>query len=279
MEKLPPLHIEGIKMIKETEIAEKLAGSLTAETTDLLPYLPYLLQDFWELGSEPNLMTDLIKKHVDLSENTRILDLACGKGAVSIKIAQKLQVKIKGIDLIPEFIDFSKEKAKELNIGHLCSFIVGDINEAVKNERDYDIVILGGVGDVLGSPADTLNKLKSTIKTGGYILIDECFLKENSRQEDIQYNNYEYLTEKQWWALFKEAGLELIETAIPAEDDIPENLDSITGMEFITKRANELIAKYPHKKDIFEGYIRSQQAEYDDIDNNLIGVIWILKKL
>lgn len=29
----------------------KLAASLTAETTDLLPFLPYLLQDFWELGS------------------------------------------------------------------------------------------------------------------------------------------------------------------------------------------------------------------------------------
>lgn len=29
---------------------EKLAASLTAETTELLPYLPYLLQDLWTYG-------------------------------------------------------------------------------------------------------------------------------------------------------------------------------------------------------------------------------------
>jgi hypothetical protein len=38
-------------MIKEIE--RKLALSLTAETTGLLSFLPYLLQDFWELGSSP----------------------------------------------------------------------------------------------------------------------------------------------------------------------------------------------------------------------------------
>ena len=35
-------------MTKETE--EKLARSLSAETTELLPFLPYLLQDLWALG-------------------------------------------------------------------------------------------------------------------------------------------------------------------------------------------------------------------------------------
>ena len=30
-------------------VKEKLAESLTSDTTDILPYLPYLLQDFWEL--------------------------------------------------------------------------------------------------------------------------------------------------------------------------------------------------------------------------------------
>jgi len=32
------------------DVKEKLAKSLTAETTELIPYLPYLLQDLWELG-------------------------------------------------------------------------------------------------------------------------------------------------------------------------------------------------------------------------------------
>ena len=49
-------------MTRETE--ERLAYSLSAETTELLPYLPYILQDYWELGSDPEVMALLIKKYV-----------------------------------------------------------------------------------------------------------------------------------------------------------------------------------------------------------------------
>ena len=256
---------------------EKLAGSLTAETTQLLPFLPYLLQDFWELGSDPGVMAGLIQKHTAISESTRVLDLACGKGAVSVKVAQKLGVKVKGIDLIPAFTEFAAQKAQEYNVGDLCDFTVDDINEAVKRERDYDIVILGAVGDVLGGPAETLSKLRATVKTGGYILIDECYLPDDGSQQNVLYDNYEFLTQAQWGDLFKEAGLELTEAV--TDFDSSENLDRVSGMAAITARANELIKKHPDKKEIFEGYIRSQQNEYDDLDNSLIPVVWILKKL
>jgi len=261
------------------EVEEKLACSLTAETTELVPFLPYLLQDFWELGSDPGAMVKLIEEYVDLSENTRVLDLACGKGAISVKIAQKLRIKVKGVDLLPAFTDFAVQKAEEYNVGDLCEFTIDDINEAVKKEKDYDVVILGAVGNVLGNPAETLSKLKATIKTGGYILIDECYLPDGGKQEDVRYCNYEYLTEKQWMDLFTEAGLELIKTVSASELDSSENLDSVSGMAAITTRANELIEKYPDKKDMFEGYIRSQQSEYDDIDSTLEPVMWVLKKL
>jgi hypothetical protein len=72
-------------MHKETE--EKLAKALTAETTELIPFLPYLLQDLWELGSNPRDIIKLIKKHITISENTVFLELACGKGACAVKIA------------------------------------------------------------------------------------------------------------------------------------------------------------------------------------------------
>ena len=129
---------------------------------------------------------------------------------------------------------------------------------------------------MLGSPAETLDKLKATVKQGGYVLIDEAYLPDEGNREDVRYNNTVYITEQQWTALFKEAGLVLIETA---SGDSLGNLDSDSGMTAITARANELIEKYPDKKAMFDGYIRSQQNEYYDLDNSLIGVTWILRKL
>ena len=265
-------------MSMTAQTQEKLACSLTAETTELLPFLPYLLQDFWELGSDPDVISGLIEKNVRLLEDTRILDLACGKGAVSVKAAQKLRVKIKGIDLFTEFIDYAREKAQEYNVADLCEFAVGDINEAVKTEAGYDCVILGAASDVLGSPAETLHKLKAVTKQGGYILIDEGYLSDEITRTDVKWRGDAFLTKREWLDLFEEAGLELIETI--SESDIADtnNPDSTEGMAYITARANELIEKHPDKRAMFEGYIHSQQNEYDDIDNDLVCVTWILRK-
>lgn len=108
-------------------------------------------------------------------------------------------------------------------------------------------------------------------------MIDEAYLKDGSAQEDMAYNNYDYLTQKQWADLFAEHGLELVETVF-AGDEVFENTDSSADMAAITRRAKELIEKHPDKKAMFEGYIRSQQSEYDDIDTRLEAVVWMLRK-
>jgi len=259
------------------ETKEKLARSLSWETTEILPFLPYLLQDFWELGSDPDVMADLIEKYVEITDKTRILDLACGKGAVSVKVAKKLQVKVKGIDLFPEFIEYAAQKAAEFNVDGLCEFLIDDINEAVKTERDYDCVIFGAAGmDVLGGPAEALNKLKATVKQGGFILIEEGYLPDGVKREAIRYSGDMYFPIGQWMAWFKEAGLELTETA---SGHCEGALDKDTGLAAITARAGELIEKHSGKRALFEGYVRNQQDEYDDIDDSLTCVTWILKKL
>ena len=259
-------------MIKEIE--EKLARSLTAETTELLPFLPYLLQDLWELGSNPSDMIRLIRKHLPISETTKILDTACGKGAVAIKIAENLGVNVYGFDLIPDFIEYATQKAKELSVDTLCHFSSADANEIVKLEIDYDCVIFGAAGDVLGNPQETLNKLLRTIKSKGFILIDEAYLPNGSSNEEVKYKNYEYLTHEQWMHLFKDSGLKLVEEAPNVEE-----YDFDSDNRAIAARADELIVKYPEKRTIFEGYLQSQLNECTDLGNSVVAVTWMLQKL
>jgi len=259
-------------MQKETE--EKLACSLTAETTELIPFLPYLLQDLWELGSNPREMIRLIKKHMPISENTKVLDIACGKGAVSINIAKELNVNVYGFDLLSDFIEYANKKAKKLNAGSLCHFTVANANDVVNAETNYDCVIFGAAGNVLGDPAETLSKLRRTVKQGGFILIDEGYLPGDSGNEDVKYKNYEYLTHGQWLRLFAGRGLKLVEEAPNVED-----YDFDSDNKAIAARAAELTAKHPEKREIFEQYIQSQLNECDDLENNIVGVTWMLQKL
>jgi len=256
---------------------EKLATSLTAETTELIPFLPYLLQDFWEIGSEPQVMISLLEEYADLPNDARVLDLACGKGAVSVRMAHQLGAHITGVDVIPDFVRYAEQKAKEFHVEHLCQFFVDDVNRYVDSQRDFDVVILGAVGDVLGDPATTLARLKSTIKAGGYIIIDECYLPDDGSNENLGYRNYDLLTKSDWDALFAQAGLHFVAEHVGGADN-PDSLNATEAMAAITARAKELIARHPDKRTMFEGYIASQQAEYDDLDNNLVCAVWLLKK-
>jgi len=259
-------------MINET--GEKLASSLTAETTELLPFLSYLLQDLWELGSNPRDMIRLIKKHLPITEATRILDIACGKGAVAIKIAESLGINVYGFDLMPDFVEYAKQKAKELNVDSLCHFVFADANEIVNTEMNYDCVIFGAAGNVLGNPRETLNKLFKTVKPKGFILIDEAYLPNGSSNEEVKYKNYEYLTHEQWMHLFKDSGLKLVEEAPNVEE-----YDFDSDNRAIAARADELIVKYPEKRTIFEGYLQSQLNECTDLGNSVVAVTWMLQKL
>ena len=259
-------------MRKETE--EKLACSLTAETTELLPFLPYLLQDLWELGSNPRDILKLMKKHMPLTANTRLLDLACGKGAVSINIAKELGLHVSGFDLIPEFVEYSRRKADEMGVGLLCCFACGDVNEVVNTEKNYDAVVFGAAGNVLGTPAETLAKLRSVVKPKGYIIIDEAYLPGDVSNDDVSYKNYEYLTHKQWLGLFESHGLALVEELTSVED-----YDFESDNKAIAARAHELSTKHPEKRAIFEGYVQSQLNECDDLENNIIAVTWMLQRI
>ena len=247
-------------------IEEKLAKSLTAESIELIPYLPYLLQDLWELGSSPRDVIGMIIDHIPVSNQTKVLDLACGKGAVSVNLASEFRFLVKGIDIIPEFIDFAINKSKEFGVGELCEFVVGDITESVKIEKGYDIVILGAVGDVLGKPEETIILLKNTVKKGGYIIIDDAYGKDNT--------DAKYLTKNQWLKIFKNIGVRLIDEKIIEDDELASINDQ--QQEFIVKRANELKKELPEKAHLFESYIKSQLKECEELENDISGVTLLL---
>lgn len=248
-------------------VEEKLARSLTAESVELIPYFPFLLQDLWELGSSPRDMIEMIKKHIHVSKDMRVLDLACGKGAVSVNLARELGCRVKGIDIIPEFIDFAIQKAQEYGAGELCEFVVEDITQSVKTEKGYDIVILGAVGDVLGNAEETVRLLKNTVKKGGYIIIDDAYGNDET--------DTKYPTRERWIEIFNKTGVKLIDEKGIDEDELVDLNNE--QQELIVKRANELKGKYPEKAHLFDSYIRSQRAECDELENEITGVTMLLQ--
>jgi len=252
-------------------IEESVVTSMDGSDNELFPFLPYILQDIWEIGADPDAIVRLIRKYCNNFTEVKVLDLGCGKGAVSVKLSQKLGCSCHGIDAIHEFVEFAQQKATEYKVNHLCKFEVGDIREKVKELPGYDVVVLGAIGPVFGDYYSTLSTLARCLKDDGIFIIDDGYINDDSDFcHPLMFKKSEILLQ------IEKAGMELVENDIMDRDDIVDTDDFI--FDFLKKRCQELIEKYPNKQKLFLDYILKQEIENDVLENKVVGTTLVIKK-
>ncbi|MFH1197710.1 MAG: methyltransferase domain-containing protein [bacterium] len=257
----------------EKHLEESLIQSLEAKP-ELLRFLPELLVDLWALGSKPETILELVSTLNLNKEAAKILDLGCGKGAVAVTLAKNLGLKVKGIDAFKPFLEIAIQKAEEYKVEHLCKFVLGDLRESVKTEKDYDLVSYISLGSILGGFDEIVKKLRNTVKIGGYILIDDGFLKTDTPVNRAGYElyfSYEDTIKK-----LTSSGDKIVREYIYPEEQTREL--NLSYQRMIEKRSEEIIERHPsHAKEIRE-YVANQKEECEVIDKRLTGALWILEK-
>ena len=263
----------NIGELKMKTIEESVLTAMDCTDREILPYLPYILQDFWEIGSDPEVMIDLINKHLSNVNNIKVLDLGCGKGAVSINIAKQINCECYGIDAIPEFISFSASKADEYGVGNLCKFEVGDIREKIGTLAKYDVIILGAIGQVFGDYFETLTLLNNNLKDGGIVIIDDGYIEdESSFRCDYVFSKSDLRKQ------ISDAGMQLIdEVNVSVDKNIAANYDA--EYNNILKRCHELSLKYPDKAKIFINYCDQQKKEYENMKTEIKCSTMVIKRM
>jgi 2-polyprenyl-3-methyl-5-hydroxy-6-metoxy-1,4-benzoquinol methylase len=257
-------------MEKKT-LEESIAMAMDfSRDTAIVPFLPYILQDFWDLGTPPEIVINLVKKHCRNYSTLRVLDLGCGKGAASVKLAAALKCNCLGIDGIPEFIETSKDKAREYEVETLCRFESGDIREKIKTLGEFDVIVLGAIGQVFGDYYATLTTLTKHLTPEGIIIINDAYIEDSS-----VFQHPAILYRRELLAQIEQAEMELVDEFT----DAANSEEYAKQFENIQNRCNELMVKYPEKSSLFEHYIQIQTDEYDVLENEVIGVMMVLKKV
>jgi SAM-dependent methyltransferase len=239
----------------------------------LLPYVPFLLQDLWALGSSVEYIIDTVGA-LDLSPaQATILDLGCGKGAVSIKIASLFGLQVVGIDAMPAFLEDARRKAIECKVSHLCEFINQDMKEYVSVNHSFDMVILASLGGVFGSFKDTISILRKQVRTGGYMLIDDGYLLTTDL---LKRNGYEHYRNHETTINELTASDDLLLKEI-STTDLSLKINN-EYLHFIDKRGRQLIAEHPGLSHDISAYIQLQKEECEVINDHLEGALWLLQK-
>jgi len=90
--------------------------------------------------AQKNKIDHIIKK-LNVKSDQKILDIGSGWGTLAINIAQKTKASVTGITLSENQLEYSNNKAKEMNLGNQVEFKLMDYREL--NEKFDKIVSVG----------------------------------------------------------------------------------------------------------------------------------------
>lgn len=109
-----------------------------------------------------------------LSPGGKVLDMACGKGELLIRLAELYQISGIGVDLSPYSIDECLEKQRKRVPAANLKFLLMD-GATFKPEAQFDTTICLGASFVYGGYSKTLEALRSMTVPGGLIVTGEPF--------------------------------------------------------------------------------------------------------
>lgn len=251
---------------------QSIADSLEIDL-QLLPHQPFLLQDLWALGSSVDLIVQVLKPLQFPKKEFRALDLGCGKGAVSIRLAEEYGIRVLGIDGMLPFLEVARQKSRQHQVDHLCEFQENDIHEFVKTDHSYDLVILASLGGILGDYRQTISRLRRQIRKNGYIIIDDGYLKKGNR---LRRKGYEHCrSHPETIAELTSQGDLLIQEL--STQDITHQVNQ-HYFKVIEKRGKELISKHPELERLIKDYVKLQAEENLIIEEKIVGALWLLQK-
>jgi len=254
-------------------VPESVADSLETDSS-LLPYMPFLLQDLWALGTDvESIIRAIDSLGLTSSSQLNVLDLGCGKGALSIRIAMRFGYRVFGIDAMAPFIEDAIDKSRQHNVFHLCTFKQQDIFQFLKTGPQFDMVIFASLGGLLGTFQETVRKLRQQVRDGGYIFIDDGYLKKGdrlNRKGYAHYRNHDKTVEE-----LTCYGDRLIDEISTAEATERINKDYL---QIIRKRGKELVKLKPELKSTIESYIALQVEECRIIEEETEGALWVIRK-
>ena len=119
--------------------------------------------------AQNNKINHIIKK-LNLKPNQKVLDIGSGWGSLAIEIAKKSQCQVLGITLSESQFEYSKKKAKQMNMGNQVEFRLCDYREV---KEKFDRIVSVGMFEHVGRKfyRTFFNKIQAILKDDGIALL------------------------------------------------------------------------------------------------------------
>lgn len=179
-------------------------------------------ESFFDFAAEVGLT-----KHLGGNETTRelverchitsdsyILDVGCGVGVTPSYLAKTIGCRVVGVDIHPEMVVRSQERAEREKLTDLLEFRTADAQDLPFPDATFDAVITESVTAFPEDKALAVREYARVTKSGGYVGLNEStWLKYPVPQEVADWASQNLgasvkpLTQEEWKNLLSGAGL------------------------------------------------------------------------
>ena len=117
-------------------------------------------------------LNGLMKDHIDLQANDRILEIGCGTGKLVRELAGKIgDGLIEGVEFSETMFSIARRRNQAAITDGRVILHTGDFNELALKDDAYDIVCSCNAIYFWPDPPFTLNKAHSVLKPGGRLIL------------------------------------------------------------------------------------------------------------
>lgn len=111
--------------------------------------------------------TRKLEDSLEITSNTKVLDIACGKGSTALYLADKYGCSVVGIDISEKLIQEANNSCRKKGLENKVKFLVANAMDLPFDDDQFDVAISQGILVFVDDKVKTINEASRVIKKGG----------------------------------------------------------------------------------------------------------------
>ena len=200
----------------------------------------------------------LLGSYLRLDGESRVLDVACGKGGPAVILAAAYGCRITGVEIRAEFAAAARERVAAAGLDRLVEIHTADAATFPLEPESLDAALCLGAAFVWGTIGDAATALHPAVRPGGFVAIGEPFWRTWPLPDGVRPEGFVPLSDTA--GRLGRAGFALTGIVAASEDDWDryESLHWRALEEWLAEHPDaELRARHEQRRG---DYLRSRRA-------------------
>jgi len=135
------------------------------------PLVLAVLGESWHPGGLA--LTRILAKEIKLSKEDHLLDVASGRGASALMLAQVFKCRVTGIDTSIEALEQARKDAHCYRLENLVTFTQGDVNSLPFPSSSFSSVLCECATALFSDRQSALREIARVLRPGGYLALSD----------------------------------------------------------------------------------------------------------